>query len=109
MPLKVDSDDVRQEVALQRLLGRRVSARIVRRRMAVEEARRGVAEGSVPPPAEPTIRLDELSPVEYPLLVDKFLRRLPVAELLRIHNCRNRRTLARKVQAELDRLRGELT
>lgn len=106
MPKPPDRDDVRQEVELQRLLGRRVSARHVRSRMMREEALRGEAEREYatnahrhPPPP--------IDPVKYPILYDKIVRRLTPRELLEVHNCRSRQTLSRKVREEADRYMQE--
>ncbi len=102
----IDPEDGLQEVELQRWLGRRVSTRIVRRRMEEEERRRAEAErGSAE--RERSARI-EIDPVRFPLLFDRFVRRLPLTRLLQIHNCRSRSTLAKKIEAELERLRNEL-
>lgn len=103
MPLNPDPDDVAQEVALQRLLGRRTSARHVRLRMLRTDRQRQEAErGHVRPEPTPTI-----DPVRFPILHDKLVRKLSTGELLQTHGCRSKQTLSRKVRAEVERYQRE--
>lgn len=96
--MQPDEDDVKQEVALQRLMGRRVSARIVRMRLRKAETATTNSDLShFPQPERPSRDID---PVRFPLLFDKAVRRKSVSELLTIHNCRSRQTLSRKLLAE---------
>lgn len=103
--MRPDPDDVRQEVELQRLLGRRVSARHVRLRLMREEADREAAEREYASAARSSpLRID---PVRFPILYDKLVRRLTPRELLEAHNCRSRQTLSRKVRLEINLYREE--
>jgi len=101
--LQPEADDVAQEVALQRLMGRHVTSRIVRRRMSRAEARRAEVEREYVAPTS----LPPIDPARFPLLHDKLIRRLPVVELLRIHGCHSRSTLAARFRDEAARLLEE--
>lgn len=100
-----DPEDVAQEVALQRLLGRVVNPRIVRLRLRREDARRvaaerGYAEGRVTPAGD-------FDATRFPLLHAKHVLGLDGRELLRYADCKSRSTLAARLRAEADEYLGE--
>lgn len=72
--------------------------------MAADEYRRAVAERGHTPPD----RLPPIDPTRYPLLHDKLVRGLSVTEMLSLHNCRSRSTLASRLRSEVAAFSEEL-
>lgn len=101
--MKPEAEDVAQEVALQRLLGRTVNPRIVRARMYRAEVRRKAAELSHARVA-PGLDVDA---VQFPLLHAKFVLGLDGEELLSYTGVRSRSTLAARLRSEASEYLGE--
>lgn len=99
--LPPDPDDVAQEVALQRLLGRHVTPRIVERRMRRREAARAAAEAL----HVCDTGVAAVDPARFPLIADR-VAGASVEQLLTTHGIRSRTTLARRLRAEYETWRA---